>query len=476
MEPFSYFIFAAVLLVAGLVSISWIQYKQNLRALQAQEKTAEAAASSATGSNAPYSIETAMDNPAAVTEGTAKGVVNQHFQDLGRRTALRDPLLKSIGGMCQEMTETARETFLNGKSDVLQPGTHEQVMYTCKYADITFLISCRTSVLPTEQLRNDNYELDGTQPFTPVITSCKMAVPMGVEGENRQKISDLYSVFMNEYEIAAVEVVAPVVGKLTDIFRIALNDQGVPGIIKLVSKPTSQIPTDILNASYKMPAITINTKTFDPPPVVRAQGLTNLVTSGKNIALKGGPGTGKTRLLDHIAMGLPAEFRLLYLNIQGLRWAVENPNLIHQARGVGKLVVIFDEAQLLPQDAMSDLLQLIDGNMTEKDVTFMLALSQGIDEALRRRIYEFVELEQPTTAMALNLKKAIRNAHPELSMHNERGYDDLAKTGKFTISNLWDFFGPRDMVADLVKLYNPYTTGGAPSTAPSTVKVPGEAK
>lgn len=343
---------------------------------------------------------------------------------------------------------------MNGKSDLSDIGVTEVVTEEYEYSGAKFLLQYQMSNFETTRIKNDNYELS-TEPTTKILDNCRINFDTTVSEEVRQKFVNLYQVFVNEYHQASIEEQPIVIGKLSSIYTIGVVN-GVPQLIPQEVKQGAAIPSPVLNASYKFPDIKINTKTFCPPPMVRVDGFRRLIESGKNIALEGQNGTGKTRLLDHIAVGLPANFSLLYLHADTLSHVVANPELIKSARGVGRLAVIFDEAQFLSEERLAALLQLMDGNLTVERVSFMIGLSQEGDSALRRRVYDYVKLEQPSEGMALTLKAAIRSSHPELSMNNENGYDQLAKSGKFTIADLWNFFGPKDMVSDLVKIYQPY--------------------
>lgn len=445
--------------------LAYVSYKQqvdnnNIQRQQAaaQQVTAQATAETA----APTSVSEAADTPVEVTTG---GVLGKHKIYLGDYRSLFAPVWARIETLCDTLKLLSSSEGVNSyKEDTdkaFKDTSQNEQVYQCTYKGTEFRIYFTKEKMAREKVKNDNFPLP-EEGEVEVMLDCKLSLPLSDDPEINKAFVNLREEFKNEYRLAAVEVVrVSSQAKLNSITHLMYDNVAQKWDRDTTfATQANEIPAALLDLSYKLDPIGAGSDVFDPPPSVRmVNSWRPKLQSGHNIAIIGKHGSGKTKLIEAIVAGLD-DFNLLYLDDASLPVVVQNPAMLKKIAEQKKLVVVYDEAQALTEEAKVGLLQLMEGNKSVKGVSFILGLNTDVvDGALLRpgRVDEIIQLRQISKGSARKLCAYVVDHNKGVSLN--MGILNSVLIGddaKFSLAQVYSALGEKDLMDQINDAYKPY--------------------
>lgn len=450
-------IIAFITLLLGIALVlAYLKYEQVKKSTVAAEKQATASEALA----APDSTEQIVTSTA-----TTGGMLGQHRVNLGNYQVLLQPILDLLNNsVIDSFTILAKGDDITNRTDKVFPDyQRSETVYEVVYKGTPFRMAYTHRMVPIANVvPSEGLEL-------PVVDTVEigqgfaLCMPLTNDAVISKNMDELYKLFMEVFKGAVINIETPTLGNLEKIYHVTLNG-AVPDLEENLAIAAELVPDVLINASYApLPELRVGSDIFkDVPMALRVnKQLRPALEDGENIAIIGGTGTGKTKLIEHIVAGLQG-FSLLFLNSTSLKYVVSNPFLLKKACGQGKLVVVFDEAQALDSDSLHNLLQLMEGNQSMKNISFIIGLSSATpDPMLTRpgRVDHMVYLTQLSKTAARTLCQKYVDIHKKDGITCDQGKLNtllVPNEPTFTLADVYACLGKQSRMDELLKAYSPY--------------------
>lgn len=447
---------AFILLMGG---IAYLIYRQGNLGLKAQQDLADSTKELVVlqaEQAAPHSPSGGITHP-NLSKGGPLG--NRQITLLAHNCLLQ-PVLDVISGLTDSFTVlfSLEEVGDPAEKEKWMKKSSKEELYEITYKGTKLRMSFNSRLVKTVELINDNYK-PSDAPETRIGYNFQIVLPMSEDPGVKEAMIEIYDQFMDVLKLSKVSFDNSTGGNLQSIYHVVLNGLQAD-LDQRMGQTISVVPKQLINASYApLPELIVNgVKYKDVPMGDRiVQEFRPALEDGKNIAIIGATGTGKTQLINAIVAGM--DCNLLFLNATSLDYVVKNPTLLDQAKIDGKLIVAFDEAQSLDPASLHALLQLMEGNQKSEGVSFILGLNtETPDPALIRpgRIDYLVKLTQLSKTAARNICKTYTDIHPEIETDQAKLNTMLIPEPNFTLADVYSCLGKASKMKQLHKAYSTY--------------------
>lgn len=343
--------------------------------------------------------------------------------------------------------------------DYLEGKMTDKQIYECTTNDgVVVYISYGEKRTSTAGLVCKNYDLETDEN---IISELAFNMPLETSATQRAA-TDLYNAMCAIVEMTTIRYEdAPhaLVGEIQTLVRKG-------EVVTLTRAPRTvtqpSLPDSVFDKSYNLPPEIIKGTPYTPTPTQKVQALRLWLQNGKNIAVFGDTGTGKTALMRSVVAGLGVETNVLLVNAESISYLRQAPSLLTEAGGTNRLLVWLDEGQHGLEGAPYDtLLQLMEGNEKHENVVFALSLNMSLKEAQEKygplfragRTDITVELRHLTTPQAAELSVQIQRHFPDLSKDASK-LSKVTATGKVSLADVWGCFSQKSVLDNVLKLYS----------------------